>query len=79
MFVAAHVDNAMGVVNTWVYRFDGRIDGVAFLVASNHVVAHLQGNDLLVVEHVLDDDKCAELSFAQPLVGVFLLLPVMQL
>ena len=58
--VAADVDSAVVEVDAGVNGLEGGVDGVAFLVAADNVVAHLQGNDLLVVEHVLDDDDGTE-------------------
>lgn len=60
MLVMANIDGTMSEVDAGVDRLDGSVDWISLLVASNDVVAHLQGNDLLEVEHVLDDDNTAK-------------------
>ena len=67
MLVAADVDHAVGHVDARVDGLDGAVDFAALHVSAYHIVAHLQGNDLLVVKHVFDDHDGA----AALLVGVF--------
>ena len=55
LLVAAHVDYAVVHVYARVHGLDGAGYAAAFLVSADGVVAHLQGDDLLVCEHVLDD------------------------
>ena len=57
--VARNGDGAMVEVNTGVYGLERSIDRVALLITSDDVVAHLQGNDLLVVEDILNDNDAA--------------------
>ena len=76
--VAAYVDGTVVEVNAGVNGFEGGVDRVAFLVAAYDVVAHLQGNYLLVVEYVLDDNDRATAFLVGLLVGVVLLLRSLQ-
>ena len=55
--VTRNGDGAVVEVNAGVNSLESGIDGIALLVAANDIVAHLQGNDLLVVEHVFDNDN----------------------
>lgn len=57
MLVAADIDDAMQKIDAGVDGLDRCGDGIALLVATNGVVAHVQGQHLLVVEDVLDDDN----------------------
>ena len=53
--VATDVEGAVVQVHAGVNSLEGRVDRIAFLVAANDIVAHPQGDDLLIVKHVLDD------------------------
>ena len=53
--VTADVEGAVVQVHAGVNSLEGRVDGVAFLVAANDIITHPQRDDLLVVKHVLDD------------------------
>ena len=68
----------MRVVDAGVDGLNRRVDGIAFLVSPNDVIAHAQGNDLLVVKNVLDDDDGTVLAFGELLVGVFFFLTIMK-
>ena len=57
--VTADGQCAVVQVNTGVDGLEGCVDGIALLVAAYDVVAHVEGNDLLVVEDVLNDDDAA--------------------
>ena len=57
--VTADGQCAVVQVNTGVDGLEGCVDGIALLVAAYDVVAHVEGNDLLVVEDVLDNDDAA--------------------
>ena len=59
LLVAAHVDGTVVQVNAGVNGFKRCVNGVALLVPSYHVIAYLQGDDLLIVEHVFDDHDAA--------------------
>ena len=65
-FVALDADDAMPCVDTWVDGVDGAVDVCAQHLAPEDVVAHVQGDDLLEVEAVLDHDDAALLF------GIFL-------
>ena len=79
VLVAANVHDAMKQIYAWVYRLDGGIDGVAFLIATNGVVAHVKGQFLFVVEHVLNDGQVSQVRWIFGLCGVvFLLLRLVQ-
>jgi hypothetical protein len=41
-------------VYTGVNGLKGTVGGIAFLVTPNHVIAHMQGNNLLEMEHILN-------------------------
>ena len=69
-FVAAYGDGAMVQVDAGVDGLEWGVDGIALLIAANHVVAHLEGDDLLVVEHVLNDDDAAKCRLGYLLTGV---------
>jgi hypothetical protein len=43
-------------VYTGVNGLKGTVGRIAFLVTPNHVIAHVQGNDLFEMEHVLDNN-----------------------
>ena len=78
--VAADVDDAVEQVDAGVDGLDGGGDGVALLIAANGVVAHLQGENLLEVEDVLDDDDGAEAGvFGLFRIGVLLALGLAEL
>ena len=68
--VTRHGDGTVVEVDAGVHRFKSCIDGVALLVASYHIVAHLQGNNLLIVEHVLNDDDAAAGTVGQWLLTI---------
>lgn len=53
VLVARNVDDAVGDVDTWVYGLNRAVYPGVLHVAANHVVAHLQGNHLLVMEYIL--------------------------
>ena len=61
MPVATDVDGAVVQVDAGVNGFKGCVNGISFLIAADDVVAHVQGDFLLVVKHVLDDDDSAKL------------------
>ena len=65
-------------VHAGVDGLEGGIDGIALLVAPNDIVAHVEGDDLLEVEHVLDDDNAAACFGKLLLVGVLFLLGIVQ-
>lgn len=58
-FVKADINDAMQQVDTWINRLNGRIDGVPLLITAYLVVAQLQRERLLIMEHILNDDKAA--------------------
>ena len=60
--VATHSERAMVEVDAGINSLEGGVDGVAFLIAAYDVVAHLQGNGLLIVEHVFDDRDATVLA-----------------
>ena len=55
LFVAAHVDDAVVHVYAWVHGLDRAVDAAILHISADDVVAHLQWDDLLVCEYVLDD------------------------
>jgi hypothetical protein len=54
-------------VYTGVNGLKGTVGGIAFLVTPNHVIAHMQGNDLLEMEHVLDNNDRTASFFCRAL------------
>ena len=78
MLVTRDGDGAVVQVDAGVYGLEGAVGGVAFLVAAYHIVAHPEGDDLFVVEHILDDDNRTAAFFISLLIGVFVLLTVSQ-
>ena len=79
LLVTADIDGAVVQVDTGVDSFERGVDGVALLIAPNDVVAHLQGDDLLVVEHVFDDDNRATAFLVGLLIGIVFFLGGFQL
>ena len=79
VFVVADVYYAMGCVNAWVVCFDRGVDFAAFHVAPDDIVAHLQGNHLLVVEYVFDDDYCPDIAVFEVLFDFFFFLQCTEL
>ena len=79
LLVAADGDGAVVQVDTGVYGLEWCADRVALLVAADDVVAHAEGDDLLVVEHVLDDDDGAAAFGVCLFIGLLVLLTVAQL
>ena len=60
LLVATDGERTVVEVYAGVDSFESGVDGIALLIASNDVIAHLQRDDLLVVEDVLDDyDRAA--------------------
>ena len=74
LLVAADIDDTMVVVDAGVVGLYRSVDSASLMVASYHVVTHLQGDDLLVVEHVLNDDDGAISFLVGQFVGILLLL-----
>ena len=70
VFVATNVDDAMCDVDAGVDGLDGAVDAAVLLVAADDVIAHREGNDLLEVEHVLDDDNRAAAAGVSLFVGI---------
>jgi len=79
--VARNGDGAVVKIYAGVDSLEGSIDGVALLITANDVVTHLQGNDLLVVEHILNDDDATTGAVAYWFlpVSIFLLLRLTEL
>ena len=63
MLVAADSKRAVVQVHTGINGLDGGIDGIPFLITSNDIIAQLEWQHLLVVEHVLYDNNTAEFRF----------------
>lgn len=53
ILVITHIDIAMGEIHTGVNRLNRAVDGIAFLVSANGVLAKLEGDYLLVMKHIL--------------------------
>ena len=79
VFVTADGDGAVVEIDAGIDGLERGVDGVALLVAADDVVAHAERNDLLVVEHVLDDDDGATALFVGLFVGVLVFLAVAEL
>ena len=79
VLVAAYGYGAMVDVYARVVGLDGAVHPAVLHVASDGVDAHLQGNHLLVVEHVLDDRDVAVFVALGVLFGRVLLLCLAQL
>jgi len=77
--VALHADDAVLGVDAGVDGVDGAVDVAAQHLATEDVVAHVEGDDLLVVEHVLYDYNAALLFGVLLFVEDFLLLGGTQL
>ena len=79
--VARNGDGAVVKIYAGVDSLEGSIDGVALLITANDVITHLQGNDLLVVEHILNDDDATTgaVSYWFLPVSIFLLLGLTEL
>ncbi len=77
--VTADVEGAVVDVDARVVGLDGSVCLAALHVSANHVVTHLQRDDLLVVEHVLNDNYRAHTIGIGVLVGIVLLLRRLQL
>lgn len=79
--VARNGDGAVVKIYAGVDSLEGSIDRVALLITANDVVTHLQGNDLLVVEHILNDDDATTGAVAYWFlsVSIFLLLRLTEL
>lgn len=60
VFVAAHVQDAVEQIHAGVDSLNGGVDGIAFLIAPNGVVAHAEWKLLLEMEHVLNDSEVAQ-------------------
>ena len=60
LLVATDIQRAVVQVDAGVNSLKGGVDGIALLISANDVVAHLEGNDLLVVKHILDDGDGAD-------------------
>ena len=52
----------------------GTVGGIALLIAANDVVAHAEGDNLFIVEDILDDDDGTAPLFVGMLVGILVLL-----
>ena len=63
-------------VDTWVVGFYGAIHARTLHVSAYHVVAHLQWNNLLVVEYILYHNDRSTAIFVGLLVGIIFLLSV---
>ena len=79
VLVAADGYSAMVDVDARVVGLDGAVNSAILHVASDGVDTHLQGNHLLVVEHVLDDRDVAVFVALGVLFGRVLLLCLAQL
>ena len=77
--VAIHGDGAVVQVDTGINGLESGIGRIALLVATNHIVAHAEGDDLLVVEHVFDNDNRAAAFLVSLLVRVLVLLALAEL
>ena len=78
LFIAADSDGAVIQIDTGIDGLEGAVGGVALLVATNHIVAHMEGDDLLVMEGVLDDDDRAAACLVGLLIRVLISLAVAQ-
>ena len=72
-------DGAMVQVDAGIHCLEGAVGRITLLVAAYNVVAHPQGNDLFVVEDVLNDDDGTATLFIGLLVGMVILLTVVEL
>ena len=54
-FVATDGDGAVIQVDAGVNGLKGAVGWIAFLIATNDIVAHMKGNDLFEMEDILDD------------------------
>lgn len=54
-FVAANGDGAVIQVDAGINGLKGAVGWIAFLIATNDIVAHMKGNDLFEMEDILDD------------------------
>ena len=79
LFVAAHVDDAVVHVYAWVHGLDRAVDAAILHISADDVVAHLQGNDLLVGEDILYHNDRAKTMLVGSFVELFLLLSLAQL
>ena len=84
--VATDGDGAVVQIDAGVDGLEGCVDGVPLLVTSDDVIAHVQRNNLLVVEHILDDDNASAgcllgrtLAGVVAQLGILLLLGIAQL
>ena len=66
-------------VDTGVYGLDGAVDAAVLHVSSYDVVAHLQGNDLLVGEDILYHNDRAKTMLVGSFVELLFLLSLAQL
>lgn len=71
--VALYTDDAVLGIYTWIYGLYGRIDVRALHLATYHIVAHAQRDDLLVVETVLHHHDTALCLLILILIEHFLL------
>lgn len=74
----AHCDGAMVQIDARINSLEGTIGGIALLIASYHIVAHPQWDNLLVMEGVLDDDDATTALFVGLLIGIVFFLTVVE-
>ena len=77
-FVTTDGDRAMVQIDAGINRLEGAVGRVALLVASYHIVAHTQRDDLLVMKGIFDDDNRTTTGLVGLLVGIFIFLAVAQ-
>lgn len=77
--VPFHAHHAMGHVYTGVYGLEGAVNLVALHIAADDVVAHLERQVLLVVEHILYHGQVAVAMVGNVLVWIVLFLGIFQL
>jgi hypothetical protein len=58
-------------VDTGVNRLKGTVGGITLLIASNDIVTHVQGDDLLEMEYVLDNHDGTASFLSSSLTVVF--------
>ena len=69
LLVSRDCDGAVVQVDAGVYGLEGAVGGIALLVAADDIVAHPQGEHLLIMEHILDDDHRSATFFIGLLIG----------
>ena len=79
MLVAADGESTVIEIDTGVDSLEGAVGWVAFLIATDDIVAHVKGDDLLEVEHVLDDNDGAAAFFISLLIGMLVFLTLAEL